>query len=74
MNTKQQDIQKLKSLSPMNGNCQVFWFEGGGGDVYRIFDTFYLNYVTAYGGNEYFEGAFEIEDVEKLVDLAHTWT
>lgn len=74
MNTKERYIQLLKYLSPANGNCTVFWFDGGGGSVYRMFDTFYLNYVAQYGGNEQFEGAFEIEDMDKLVDLAHTFT
>lgn len=74
MGTKEQDLLKVKSLPPFNASCNVAWSEDGGGEVYRIWDVYFLFSIPQYGGEGSFEGAFGIDEVEKLVDLAHTWT
>ena len=71
---RERDILKVKALPPFGGQCTVFWHDGGGGDVYRIWDMLFLFSIPQYGGDGSFEGAFSLGDVEKLVDLAHTWT
>jgi hypothetical protein len=73
MKTREQDIEEAKALGH-GGNCTVFWSEEGGGDVYRIWDTLFLFSIPQYGGEGSFEGAFQLDEIEKLVDLARTWT
>ena len=73
MKTREQDIEAVKAIGH-GGNCAVCWSEGGGGDVYRIYDTLLLFLIPQYGGDGRFEGAFRLDEVEKLVDLAHAWT
>lgn len=72
--SKISDIEKVKALGPFNSNCTVNWFEEGGGEVYRIWDTLILFSIPQYGGEGSFEGTFTLSEIEKLVDLAHTWT
>jgi len=74
MNEREKDIQKVKSLTPFGGKCLVFWNEGGGGEVYRIWDTLFLFSIPQYGGEGSFEGSFTIGEIDKLVDMAHSWT
>ncbi len=73
MRTREEDIAVVKNLGH-GGNCTVFWFEEGGGDVYRIWDKLFLFSIPQYGGEGTFEGSFELDQIEQLVDLAHTWT
>ena len=68
------DIEKVNKLSHNGGPCYIFWHEESGGEVHRIWDTLFLFSVAQYGGNTQYEGAFRLDEVEKLVDLAHTWT
>jgi len=72
MRTREQDIAAVKALG-LGGNCTVFWSEGGGGEVHRIWDTLILFSIPQYGGEGSFEGTFKLAEVEKLVDLASTW-
>lgn len=74
MTTREEDLQKILALKPFGESCTVFWFEESGGEVYRIWDMLFLFYIPLYGGEGNFEGAFKIDEVEKLVDLAYTWT
>lgn len=74
MNEKEKDILKVKSLDPFGGNCKIFWHEESGGDVYRIWDMFFLFEIPLYGGEGRYSGAFQMDEIEKLVDIAHTWT
>lgn len=73
MKTKEQDVQAVKTLR--HGEfCNIAWLEEGGGDVYRIWNTLFLFEIPQYGGEGHFIGAFTINEVEKLVDIAHSWT
>ena len=71
--SKETDIKKVASLSP-GESCTVFWFDGGGGIVYRINDQLVIYSVPQYGGDESYEATFALSETEQLVDLAHTWT
>ena len=73
MKTIEQDISAVKSLGH-GKHCTVFWSEEGGGEVYKIWDTLFLFSIPQYGGEGRFEGAFQADEIEKLVDLARTWT
>lgn len=73
MNSREQDLEAVKALQP-DKHCTVFWFEEGGGEVHRIWDTLLLFSIPQYGGDGRFEGAFYLDEAEKLVDLARTWT
>lgn len=73
MKTREQDIEAVRTLGH-GGNCAVCWSEEGGGDVYRIWDMLFLFSIPQYGGEGSFEGAFNLNEVENLVDLAGTWT
>jgi len=73
MRTRDGDIDAVKALGHKQ-ECVVFWSEEGGGEVHRIWDTLLLFSIPQYGGKGRFEGAFDIDEADKLVDLAHTWT
>lgn len=73
MRTREQDIQDVKALLP-GGNCHIFWSEEGGGEVHRIWDALFLFEMPQYGGDGRFAQAFQLDEAEKLVDLARTWT
>ena len=70
---KQQDINKVLALSD-GQSTTVFWSEGGGGVIYRDGDKYQLFCVPQYGGEEQFEGEFELGQEEQMVSIAHTWT
>ena len=73
MKTREQDIAAVKSLGH-GQNCTVFWSEEGGGEVHKIWDTLFLFSIPQYGGEGRFEKAFREDEIEKLVELARTWT
>lgn len=73
MRTRDGDIAAVKSLGHKQ-ECTVFWSEEGGGEVHRVWDTLLLFSIPQYGGEGRFEGAFSLDEVENLVDLARTWT
>jgi hypothetical protein len=50
MNTREQDIEKVKALPPFKAECTVNWSEEGGGIVYRIWDMLFLFSIPQYGG------------------------
>lgn len=74
MSERDSDIAKVKALTSFNNPAYIFWHEEGGGEVHRIWDTYFLFEIPAYGGEGRFSGSFNLNEVEKLVDLAHTWT
>ncbi len=73
MTGKDRDIAKVKALGH-GDNCTVFWHEEGGGEVYRVWDMLFLFEIPQYGGEGRYAGSFDLDGVEQLVDLAHTWT
>jgi len=73
MRTKEQDIAQVKSLHH-GKSCTVAWSEGGGGEVYLIWDTLFLFEIPQYGGQGNFEMAYDTDQIEKLVDEARSWT
>jgi len=73
MQTRAQDIEAVKSLG-QGQSCTVCWSEGGGGEVYRIWDTLFLFSIPQYGGEGTFEKAYSVDEAEQLVDMARTWT
>lgn len=73
MQTREEDIAAVKALWHRK-SCTVFWSEEGGGEVHNIWDTLFLFSIPPYGGEGSFAGVFRKDEIEKLVDLAHTWT
>ena len=68
-----EELLKVQALSHMD-NCTIFWHEESGGDVYRIWDTFFLFEIPHYGGEGTFAGAFDASELNSLLLLASTWT
>jgi len=73
MNWLEADIMKVRELSHKQ-DCTIFWFEGGGGEVHKIWDMYFLFEIPQYGGEGRFEGAYDETQIEELVRKAHTWT
>lgn len=73
MSTREKDIGKVKNLTAGENTCYVNWYDGGGGAVHLIEDKLFLYSIPQYGGLAAYEGTFGLNEVEKLVDLAHTW-
>ena len=71
--SKALDIDKVKLLQH-GEKCHVSWFEDGGGEVYRIWDTLLLFSIPQYGGIGRLEQSFDLRNAEDLVELAFTWT
>ena len=70
---EKQDLIKL--LRMMNGdNIQINWHEEGGGDVYKVNYFYVLFEVPQYGGEDTFAGAFDVSELPKLIEMAHSWT
>jgi len=72
MDTREKDIEKVKNLT-MGKPCYINWFEEGGGAVHLIEDKLFLYSVPQYGGLAVYKGTFDLDEVEKLVNLAYTW-
>jgi hypothetical protein len=70
---KEKDLQKIKALAT-GEQCNIFWFEEGGGVVYKVYDRLILFEVPQYGGHMVYENTFHISEAEKLVNLVYTWT
>ena len=73
MNTREQDIADVKALSH-GASCKIAWSEEGGGDVFRAWDSYILFEIPQYGGQGSFVGVFGEDEIEKMVDLARSWT
>jgi hypothetical protein len=71
--SREQDKQAIEALHH-GQHCYIVWFEDGGGEVYRIWDTLILFEIPLYGGKGSHAGTFHINEVNKLLDLAHSWT
>lgn len=70
---KEKDLAKVTALGH-GQSCSVSWHEEGGGEVFLIWDKLVLFEIPQYGGEGRYVGTFDIDDAEKVVDLAHTWT
>jgi hypothetical protein len=67
------DKIKIQNLTD-NCRCYIHWFEESGGEVERIGDKLHLYEIPQYGGEGRFAGVFELNEVDKLLDLAYSWT
>ena len=65
------DKIKIQNLTD-NCCCYIDSFDEFGGKVCHIKDKLYL-YEILYGA-EHFAGVFELNEVDKLLDLAYSWT
>jgi len=67
------DLDKIKALK--NGErCYFNMFQDGGAVCYRCNDMFLLFSIPLYGGKEAYENTYYESDVEKMIELAYTWT
>ena len=76
MLNKTDDLEKVKALKygENNKSCTVFWFEDGGGLVYRVEDVYVLFYVPQYGGEPQYENTYSEHELNELIDKAWSWT
>ena len=73
MTGRTEDKIQIQNLTD-NGCCYIYWFEESGGEVCRIEDKFHLYEIPQYGGEGRLAGVFELNEVDKLLDLAYSWT
>ena len=72
---RQKNIDAIKALNPFDKKpYNINWSEGGGGEVYRIWDTFFLFEIPQYGGEGYFMGSFSINELDDLINEAESRT
>lgn len=71
--TKEASVEKVKALK-IGEHTYINWCEESGGVVHRKDDKFELYYVPLYGGDEQFEGSFDLNAVDALVNTAYSWT
>lgn len=70
---KEQDRNNLKALR--NGeSTHINWFEGGGGEVHRVWDMYVLFEVPQYGGEPRYVDTYHKSQLEDLLEKAHEWT
>lgn len=73
MNNRTKDKIKIQNLTD-NCCCDINWVEEGGSEVERIGDKLHLYEIPQYGGEGRLAGVFELNEVDKLLDLAYSWT
>lgn len=71
--TKEKDIEKLKALNP-GEKTYINWSEESGGVVHRKDAEFELYYVPLYGGDEQFEGSFDLTSIDVIVQKVYSWS
>ena len=71
--SKAKDLEKLSDLKD-GDNCTVFWFDGGGGMVYKANGMYLLFSVPQFGGQETYEEIYYENQLTDLLDEAYTWT
>lgn len=67
----------LKNLESMRDKDELFFnmFQDGGAQVYCVnYDWYVLFEIPLYGGEPMYSGIFYKNELEKLVDLALSWT
>jgi hypothetical protein len=69
------DEDKTALLNMKNGHNElVNWFEESGGEVYLVnYDWFVLFEVTSSGKDSY-ANTYHRNDIDKLLDVAYSWT
>lgn len=70
---KEQDKAKLSKLSH-GDSTTVFWFEEGGGLVYRVEDMYVLFDVPQYGGYPVYDSIWRDNQIDELIERAYSWT
>lgn len=68
-----EELERVNSLSH-GETCVIFSFEGGGGEVYRLWDMLFLFMIPQYGGEGQYQGAFRRLDATKLVAMVEAIT
>ena len=67
------DLEQLQNMK--HTQCQyVNWHEEGGGEVYRVNDVYVLFEIPIFGGEPNYVGTYHRKELNKLVDMAYSWT
>ena len=72
--SREDDKEKLKKLCSWSEDCYINWREAGGGQVFRARDQWFLFEIPQYGGEGRYVGAFSLDELDKLLDIAYSWT
>ena len=73
MSNKDLDLNALQEMKLMQCSY-VNWGMGGGGEVQRIHNVYVLFEIPLYGGAPQYVGAYQKDELHKLVDMAYSWT
>ena len=53
----------------------INWSKEGGAEVHRVNYNWYVLFrITQYGGSPHYEGTFYENDIDRLIELAFSWT
>lgn len=73
MDSKDEIIDKLTILKD-NEHLYFNMFQDGGAVCYKCNGMYLLFEISQYGINEYYEGTYSINELDKLVDKAFSFT
>jgi hypothetical protein len=73
MPDRDKDLQALQEMTHEQWQY-VNWFEEGGGEVLKVYDVYVLFEVPQYGGQPRYVGTYLEDELNKLVDMAYSWT
>jgi len=70
---KDRDLELLQKMMPTQWRY-VNWHEEGGGEVQRVHDVYVLFEIPQYGGQPQYVGTYHRQELNKLVDMAYSFT
>jgi hypothetical protein len=73
MTNREEDKLALEKL-PDGGRHYVNWFQDSGGLVYCVNHFWYVLFEEGCLGKSHFEGIYNRKDLDKLLDVAYSWT
>lgn len=71
--TRAKDKELISKLGHQQ-RVNVFWFEDGGAEVFKLWDTLVLFEIPQYGGEGRFTATYHESEVDSLLDRVYSWT
>jgi len=65
---------RIKILNMLEGKSYYFNFsEGGGAEIYKINNLYFLFEVPIYGGLPQYNGKYNITEIDKMIEAYKSW-